>query len=158
MAYSKGVAQFDRQSLIMKAYSLDLRQKVIDAYNRKEGSQRQLAKRFSVSLSFIQDLLKRYRQEGAIAPKKHGGGATAKLNDEQVALVVRLLEEDNDAILVELCERLEQHSGVRVSRATMGRITQKLLLTRKKSHSMPVNETLNECNAYELSIGTRWAR
>jgi hypothetical protein len=23
---------------------------------------------------------------------------------------------------------------------------------------MPVNETLNECNAYELSIGTRWAR
>jgi transposase len=43
----------------MKAYSLDLRQKVIDAYNRKQGSQRQLAKRFSVSLSFIQDLLKR---------------------------------------------------------------------------------------------------
>jgi transposase len=37
----------------MKAYSLDLRQKVIDAYNYKEGSQRQLAKRFSVSLSFI---------------------------------------------------------------------------------------------------------
>lgn len=41
MAYSNGVAQPTRQSLIMKAYSLDLRQKVIDAYNRKEGSQRQ---------------------------------------------------------------------------------------------------------------------
>jgi transposase len=48
----------------MKAYSLDLRQKVIDAYNRKEGSQRQLAKRFSVSLSLIQDLLKRYGEDG----------------------------------------------------------------------------------------------
>lgn len=138
----------------MKAYSVDLREKVIDAYNAKEGSQRQLAKRFSVSLSFIQDLLKRYREDGTIAPREHGGGATAKLNDEQVALVERLGEEDNDAILVELCERLEQQSGVRVSRATMGRLTQKLLLTRKKSHSMPVNETANECNVYELSTGT----
>lgn len=137
----------------MKAYSLDLRQKVIDAYNRKEGSQRQLAKRFSVSLSFIQDLLKRYREEGTIAPREHGGGTTAKLNEEQVALVMRLVEDDNDAILVELCERLEQQSGVRVSRATMGRITQKLGLTRKKNHFMPVNEILNACNAYELSIG-----
>lgn len=142
----------------MKAYSLDLRQKVIDAYNRKEGSQRQLAKRFSVSLSFIQDLLKRYREDGTIAPRAHGGGATAKLNDEQVAWVKRLVEEDNDAILVELCERLEQHSGVRVSRATMKRLTQKLRLTRKKSPSTPVNETLNVCNGYELSIGTRSGR
>lgn len=130
----------------MKAYSLDLRQKVIDAYNRKEGSQRQLAKRFSVSLSFIQDLLKRYREDGTIAPRAHGGGARAKLNNEQIVLLERLVEEDNDAILVELCERLELQIGVRVSRATMGRLTQKLLLTRKKSHSMPVSETAKECN------------
>lgn len=116
----------------MKAYSIDLRQKVLDAYNRQEGSQRQLAKRFSVSLSFIQDLLKRYREDGTIVPREHGGGATAKLNDEQVAWVERLVEDDNDAILVALCERLEQRSGIRVSRATMGRLTQKLLLTRKK--------------------------
>lgn len=137
----------------MKAYSLDLRQKVIDAYKRQEGSQRQLAKRFSVSLSFIQDLLKRYREDGTIAPREHGGGASAKLNDEQVALVERLVEDDNDAILVELCERLEQQTGVRVSRATMGRLTQRRRLTRKKNRSMPVNETLNECNGYGLSIG-----
>ena len=116
----------------MKAYSTDLRQKVIDAYNNKEGSQRQLAKRFSVSLSFVQDLLKRYRSDGTISPLPHGGGQQAKLSPQQVALIVTLIEEDNDAILVELCDRLEQRSGVRVSRATMGRITQKLNLTRKK--------------------------
>jgi transposase len=142
----------------MKAYSIDLRQKVLEAYNRQEGSQRQLAKRFSVSLSFIQDLLKRYREDGTIAPRAHGGGARAKLNDEQVAWVEGLVEEDNDAILVELCERLEQRRGIRVSRATMGRVTQKLLLTRKKSRSMPVNETRNECNGYELNIGIRLVR
>ncbi len=116
----------------MKAYSLDLRQKVIDAYNQKEGSQRQLAKRFSVSLSFVQDLLKRYREDQTIEPRAHGGGAPTKLNDEQRGVIRKLVEEENDAILVELCERLEQQSQVRVSRATMGRMLQKLGITRKK--------------------------
>lgn len=41
----------------MKAYSTDLRQKVMDAYDNLEGSQRELAKRFSVSLSFVQSKL-----------------------------------------------------------------------------------------------------
>lgn len=139
----------------MKAYSLDLRQKVIDAYNRKEGSQRQLAQRFSVSLSFIQDLLRRYREDGTIAPRRHGGGAMSKLNQEQVGLVVTLVEEDNDAILVELCERLKQRSGIEVSRATMGRLTGRLGLTRKKSRCTPPNEIANEYNGCELSIGKR---
>jgi transposase len=117
----------------MKAYSVELRQKVIDAHNQQEGSQRQLAKRFRVSLSFVQNLLKRYRSDGTVEPRAHGGGQSAKLSPEQEAVLTTLVEEDNDAILVELCDRLEQHVGVRISRATMGRIVQKLKLTRKKN-------------------------
>jgi transposase len=117
----------------MKAYSIDLRQKIIDAHNQQEGSQRQLAKRFRVSLSFVQTLLKRYRIDRTVEPREHGGGQPAKLSPEQEAIVATLVEEDNDAILVELCDRLEQRVGVRVSRATMGRIVQKLKLTRKKN-------------------------
>jgi putative transposase len=82
----------------MKAYSIDLRQKVIDAYNNQEGSLRQLAKRFSVSLSFVQRLLKRYHQSGTVEPKPHGGGKPAKLTQEQMVIVKILVEEDNDAI------------------------------------------------------------
>ena len=63
----------------------------------------------------------------------HGGGRLAKLSPEQETVLASLVEEDNDAILVELCNRLEQRVGVRVSRATMGRIVQKLKLTRKKN-------------------------
>ncbi len=54
--------------------------------------------------------------------------------DEQLALVELLVESDNDATLVELCEQLEQKTQLKVSRSTMGRITQKLNLTRKKKH------------------------
>lgn len=117
----------------MKAYSVDLRQKVLDAHNQQEGSQRQLAKRFRVSLSFVQNLLKRFKSDGTVEPRAHGGGQSAKLSPEQEAVLATLVEEDNDAILVELCDRLEQRVGVRISRATMGRIVQKLKLTRKKN-------------------------
>ena len=41
----------------MKAYSLDLRQKIIEAYFTDGISQRQLALRFKVALSFIEKLL-----------------------------------------------------------------------------------------------------
>ena len=117
----------------MQAYSVDLRQKVIDAYNQREGSQRQLAKRFRVSLTFIENLLKRYRTDGTVEPRAHGWGQVAKLSLEQEGVLITLIEENNDAILVELCDRLEQSVGVRISRATMGRYVQKLKITRKKN-------------------------
>lgn len=42
------------------SYSTDLRQRVIDAYTNREGSQRQLAERFKVSESSVKRLLRRY--------------------------------------------------------------------------------------------------
>ncbi|AUB43187.1 MULTISPECIES: helix-turn-helix domain-containing protein [Nostoc] len=129
----------------MKPYSSDLRQKVINAHNNQEGSQRQLAKRFSVSLSFVQSLLRRYRNSGTVEAKPRGGGQKPKLNHEQLALVELLVESDNDATLVELCEQLEQKTQLKISRSTMGRITQKLNLTRKKKHCTPAKNIPNGC-------------
>jgi len=57
----------------MKAYSIDFRQKIIDAYHSSPISQRQLAERFSVALSFVQKLVKQYRLTQNIAPQAHGG-------------------------------------------------------------------------------------
>ncbi|PSO78773.1 MAG: hypothetical protein BRC44_10280 [Cyanobacteria bacterium QS_4_48_99] len=54
----------------MKTYSIDLRQKIIEAYQNQEGSQRQLAKRFKVSLSFIEKLFKQYRETGSVTPSQ----------------------------------------------------------------------------------------
>ena len=92
-----------------------------------------MAKRFRVSLTFIENLLKRDRTDGTVEPLAHGGGQVAKLSPEQQAVLLALIQEDNDAILVELCDRLEQRVGVCISRATMGRYIQKLKLTRKKN-------------------------
>lgn len=116
----------------MKAYSLDFRKKITDTYSKEELSQRKLAKRFGVALSFVEKLLKQQRETGDLAPKPHGGGRTPKLNAAQLALVTALVEADNDATLEELCEQLQQRTTITLSRSTMGRILQQLKLTRKK--------------------------
>ena len=79
--------------LEMKVYSIDLRQKIIDVYENEEISQRQLAKRFRVALSFIVKLLKQYRETGEIAPKPFGGGVKFKLTPEQLESLANLIEQ-----------------------------------------------------------------
>ncbi len=117
----------------MKAYSLDLRQKIIDVYEQEEISQRQLAKRFQVALSFIVKLLKQYRTTGDISPKPFNGGVKLKLSPENLVVLADLIENNNDATLDELCQMLQEKLGVSISRATMGRMTQRLRLTVKKN-------------------------
>lgn len=113
--------------------SVDLRQRIIAAYEAKEGSQRQLAKRFKVSLSFIRDLRRHQRQTGKVQPKPHGGGAVAKLGKEQLPIVAALVTAQPDALLVELCDRFAQQTGVSVSLSTMHRAVCQLKLSVKKN-------------------------
>jgi len=128
----------------MKAYSNDLRQKIIAAYNNKEGSYRKLAERFRVTRSFIQKLLGRYQDTGRVSALPHGGGQKSKLNSEQEEILQKLVAEKNDATLDELCKALELKTEVKISRATMGRILQKLQLTRKKKAFMQVSKIPKE--------------
>jgi transposase len=121
----------------MKPYSLDFRQKVVEAYEAGGISQRQLAKNFRVTLSFVQDLLKQKRESGTIAPKVRTQQTPTKLNGEQLEILKQLVEEQPDAILAEYRERLHQRTGVLIGIATVDRMIRlKLKLTVKKK-SLP---------------------
>lgn len=115
------------------ALSVDLRQRILAAYEAKEGSQRQLAKRFKVSLSFIRDLRRHHRQTGTVVPKPHGGGAVAKISEAHLPIIEALVMAQPDALLVELCERFSAQTGVEVSVSTMQRAVCKLKLSVKKN-------------------------
>ena len=117
------------------AYSEDLRSRVIAAWEAKEGSQRQVAQRFKVSLSFVRNLLRHYRTNGQIEAKRRGGNLKPIIQDEQLALVKALVEEKNDLLLSELCDRLMEKTGVKVSVPTMYRAVEKLDLRCKKKLS-----------------------
>ncbi len=117
----------------MQPYSVDFRTKIIKVYEQEEISIRKLAERFQVAKSFVQKLIKQYRETGEITPQKSGGSPPRKLNSEQLMVLIEIIESNNDATLEELCELLEERTEVKVSRATMGRITIQLNYSVKKN-------------------------
>ena len=110
----------------MKPYSQDLRQKIVDTYLKKQESIREIAQRFQVSPGFVYKLLKNYRRTGTIAPKPHSGGKPSKLNSQQIDLVRELMEQHQLATLQELCNLLENRTGIKISRSTMSRISKQI--------------------------------
>lgn len=118
---------------VMKAYSIDLRQKIVDAYAEGNISQRQLAKQFRVALSFVEKLLKQHRETGNVAPKVRTQQTPTKLNPEQLNVLATIVEANNDATLEELRILLYQQTGVLIGRSTVDRMLRHLNLTVKKN-------------------------
>ncbi len=48
----------------MKAYSLDLRQRVVAAYEQGKGSLAQVAEQFNVGQTFVKKMLRQKRESG----------------------------------------------------------------------------------------------
>ena len=134
------------QKTEMKAYSIDFRRKIIKAYEDESISQRQLAKRFGVAKSFIQKLLKRYRETDSVAPKQRTQQTPPKLTEDHLAVLQQLVEEQNDATLEDLRVQLAAKIDVVVSRSTIDRALKKLDLTIKKRPSMPMKRIRNGSN------------
>ena len=110
----------------MRAYSQDIRLRIVRAYESGEGSQRELAARFKVSLSFVRDLLRRLRETGSIEPQPVRGGYAPKVDADAMRVIRRLLQERPEATLGELCARYNEQSEKKVSRATMCRARRKI--------------------------------
>lgn len=125
----------------MKSYSLDLRERIVGAYDRKEGSQPEIAVRFNVSLSFVEKLLRRRRRTGSIEAKPHTGGYAPRLDADGREALRQILLEDNDLTLEELSQQVRSRLGVALSSSRLCRIVQTLDLPVKKSHSTPTNAT-----------------
>src|SRR3954449_5968691 len=112
----------------MTPYSQDLRQRVLDTVRRGEGSSRQIARRFLVSVSFVTRLLKRYRSTNSLEPEPHGGGHPPSLGPEDLERLRELIRQQPDATLEECRQRL----GTSCSTMTISRALRKLGLPRKK--------------------------
>jgi transposase len=119
----------------MAAYSLDLRERIVEAVERQVGSKREIARWFGVHESFLYKLLRQQRERGDLAPLPHGGGAPAKLNAEQWQQVASWITTTPDATLAELQAQVQQKLRVRVGLTTVWRGVETLGVTRKKRAS-----------------------
>jgi transposase len=115
----------------MRAFSNDLRERIVAAVERGGYTLRQLAALFSVDLSVIVRLRQRQRQTGSIDPKPHGGGRSRKLDDATQSRLLELVRQHPDATLAELRQPL----GVVCGLTTLHRTRKRHGITRKKKSS-----------------------
>lgn len=116
----------------MKAYSLDLREKIIASYEEGETSIRKLAKQYRVSKGMVVNLIKLQRITGSIEPKRATGGKPSQLATKEPQLA-QMVRQYPDYTLEEYCEYWDEQTGIRVSASTMCRALQKQNWSIKKT-------------------------
>lgn len=121
----------------MKAYSLDLRERIVHAVCAQGLRPRVVAERFAVGLTTVKRYV-RLAEASALTPKRRPGRSrTRRIRPEHDAILWAQLEAHDDATLAWHCRRWADTQGVMVSEATMSRAITRLGWTRKKSHWQP---------------------
>jgi transposase len=115
----------------MKAYSMDLRQKVIALCDQGKSTG-EVADAFNVSPAWVRRLKQHRRERGDIVPRTGGGSRGRKIDRERLAELVR---QQPDATLIELRDRL----GIKVTPWAICKALRELKLTFKKSRYTPAN-------------------
>lgn len=124
----------------MKAYSTDLRERVLASVESGECNIPEAARRYKVSEPSIERWVARKRTTGSCAALPHSGGPSRQLASAEAAIRAAVKAQP-DATLQELCERVAKETKIRSDPSMMYRELVRLKLPRKKSRSMPASET-----------------
>lgn len=120
-----------------KAYPVELRRRVVDAYANGEGSYREIAERFMVGEATVDRWIALDRRTGSVAPRRAGGARRPRLVDSEGEELIRTLLKDlPDLTLPEICSTYAENRGVVVSRQTMGETLARMGFTKKKQRSV----------------------
>ena len=124
----------------MKAYSEDLRQKVVQAVHQRGMSKSQAARLFGISLSSVKRYTRLASQGESLTPRK--GGGRPPIADKATK---SLLEEDirtrPSATVAERRYFLESFAGKNLSEPTLRRLLKRMGFSRKKGLWGRWNET-----------------
>ena len=127
----------------MKAYSLDLRERVAAACAQPGRTVLRVAAQFSVSVSFVEKLLHRQRTTGSVAALPPHPGPAPELDGRARDELRACLRQEPDATLAELGTWLAAIGGPAVSTTTLWRAVQALGWRRKKRACTPPSATPN---------------
>ena len=112
----------------MRAYSMDLRERVLADYDAGMSNEA-VARKYRVSSRWVYNLRKRREETGDIAPRRGKTGPTPKLAEHSQRLL-QLIKEQPDATLEELRQRLD----VAVCVTTIWKTLKALGVTFKKGN------------------------
>ena len=118
----------------MKAYSLDLRQRVLSAALRGDRTIPEVAELFGVSMTFVNKMLRLHRAGDDLAPRPHGGGHTPRLGRATIGCCARPSPRTTTPRSASCASTWLAKSRVSVSDSTVSRALKALGLPRKKKH------------------------
>jgi transposase len=113
----------------MKAYSEDLRQKIVEATQRGV-SKAQAARLFGVILSSVKRYARLARRGGSLAPSK-GSGRPPKIDENAKKLLEKDVEERPVATVSKRRRFLEHITGESLSDSTVGRMLKRMGFSQK---------------------------
>jgi transposase len=114
----------------MKAYSEDLRKKILEAVDRGMPKSK-AAKTFGVSRSSVKRYAAARREGRSLTPNKHPG-SKPKLDERARKILEADVEERPATTLKDRCRFLEQMVGVSVSESTLSRLLRKMGFSPKE--------------------------
>lgn len=112
-------------------YPVELREKVVAAFDRGLGGSVKLAALFGVSRAWVCNLLKQRRETGTIVPKEYRRGRKPKLTEAQRARLIEVAHEHADLTL----EETRRKARLRCSVVTVWRELNRSGFTFKRSPS-----------------------
>jgi transposase len=111
----------------------ELRQRVVDAYGRGEGTYEDVAARFMVGRATVSRWLGLERRTGSVEPKAMGGKRHEYIiGPDGEAFLNEILLELPDTNLAELADAFDDRFGQRPAVRTMGRALHRMGLSRKR--------------------------
>ena len=90
----------------MKPLSLDLRERIVDAYEAGGVGFSEVGRRFSVSRQVVSKLVRQKQELGTLQPQVHKRGRKPAITGEKKEQLLRHLKEHPDATVVERIETL----------------------------------------------------
>ena len=121
----------------MRTLSLDLRERILTSYDRKEGTRLDTAWRYRVSLGMVKKLLQQRRRTGDIRPRHRYSGRKPLILPEHEQRMRALLVRKPDLTLKELRQAVALNCTLPAIHYALARLG----LTYKKRHSTPVSRT-----------------
>ncbi len=122
-----------------RAYSDDLRRKLLEAYDQGKGSLSELAQRFGVSRGWAWKISAARKRTGRMERPGYRPGPKRRIDEQILAASATALAPD--ATLPELQAELESKSGLRFSTQHLWRVVKRMGFRLKKSRSTPSNAT-----------------
>ncbi len=121
-----------------RAYSDDLRQKLIEAHQQGDGSLPALAKRFHVSEGWARKVSAAFYRSGSwVRPPSGPRGPRSRFTDEIRRQLSEWIDERPDLTLHQLQSRLRGELGLKASIGRLWSVLREMGLRLKKSRSTP---------------------